>query len=437
MRRAIMVGLILLFFVISPIIVGYTAGYRYNFETREIQQTGVISVDIEPRDATVTINGTVVESAIPLRLSNLAPGVYHISITRAGRKSWEKDVTVESKQTTYIRGITLFEDALPIILLQDPSEKIDQVSFSPDGTQAIIIQHDEESENLRTYSISLFDAESGSARLLTRITSETTPEAEWSPFASRFALTETTENTHSITYGNPENDPALVHTISVPSSSSKMQWSLAANNPSLFIQSGDSIIELNDSRIRSLLFDIDEDVSAWRIDENQSLWTFSSNTMILTNEQFTYTLTEPIDTIIDTNQDRVIAANGDRILTISSEQNQTNQTISHAFNRWYSAPTKEWLVWTPWELTSIYANGNKEVLNRTSEPIRSVRPLDEYGLLLLATENKLLGFNPGFYVTHELFTQGSIYTVGVNQDTRKIFFHGMVGNRPGIFELSY
>ena len=95
------------------------------------------------------------------------------------------------------------------------------------------------------------------------------------------------------------------------------------------------------------------------------------------------------------------------------------------------------LEWSPWELWTIYPNGATALLNRTSDKINFVIPLDKYGLLLLASENKITGFNPGYYVTHELFSNGKIDSIGADITNRKIYFLGEVGQKRGVWELEY
>jgi len=92
-RRAIMLSLISAFFIISPLIIFYTAGYRYDFAEQIIKQTGVISIDIKPVNAIVYLNDVQIKKKIPIRLPNRAPGTYHLKITAPGYQLWEKDIT--------------------------------------------------------------------------------------------------------------------------------------------------------------------------------------------------------------------------------------------------------------------------------------------------------------------------------------------------------
>jgi len=118
-RIIIMSFFIFSFFVISPIVISYTVGYRYDWKKREIRQTGVINIDIKPKDSSIYLNNIKINQTIPIKLNNRAPGIYNVKIQKEGYHDWIKDVNIESKKTTYIKDITLFKQSLPIKILED------------------------------------------------------------------------------------------------------------------------------------------------------------------------------------------------------------------------------------------------------------------------------------------------------------------------------
>ena len=52
-RLLLLIAFIAAFFIIAPIIIMYTAGYRYDWQNGLLKETGAISVDVEPKNATV------------------------------------------------------------------------------------------------------------------------------------------------------------------------------------------------------------------------------------------------------------------------------------------------------------------------------------------------------------------------------------------------
>lgn len=113
-RLTLMIILIALFFISAPLVIFYTSGYWYDVKNSRVEQTGVLSIDVLPADAIITLNGVEVKQSLPIRLPNLVPGTYHLVITRAGYRPWEKDMVVEAKSTTYITDIRLLLSALPV-----------------------------------------------------------------------------------------------------------------------------------------------------------------------------------------------------------------------------------------------------------------------------------------------------------------------------------
>ena len=114
-----------------------------------------------------------------------------------------------------------------------------------------------------------------------------------------------------------------------------------------------------------------------------------------------------------------------------------NKQILPTQHVFFNNKTQEWLTWSWWELWTIYDNGTTTLLNRTSEKIHTTLPLDNHGVLLLASDKKMTGFNPGYYTSDELFNNGTINTIGANTEQRKIYFLGQVGQTQGLFELEY
>lgn len=129
LRIMVMCGLIILFFIISPLIILYTGGWRWNFNTWRVETTGVLSIDTEPDDANVSLNGQYIGNNQPLRLNSLAPGNYQVSISKDGYHTFLTDVTVRSQETTYIRNTTLFANNSPV-LVTTTNELISQVSIT-------------------------------------------------------------------------------------------------------------------------------------------------------------------------------------------------------------------------------------------------------------------------------------------------------------------
>jgi len=58
-RRLIYSTFIFIFVILTPIIILYTSGYRYNFKKRTIEKTGILYLESKPKDALILINQLV------------------------------------------------------------------------------------------------------------------------------------------------------------------------------------------------------------------------------------------------------------------------------------------------------------------------------------------------------------------------------------------
>lgn len=101
------------FLVSAPIVVLYTAGYRYHFGSGKIVQTGLLSVSSIPRGADIVVDGVLMSEKTPAAIDNIIPGMHEVRIEKSGYTTWQKTLDVYSKQTTFAREVVLFLDAPP------------------------------------------------------------------------------------------------------------------------------------------------------------------------------------------------------------------------------------------------------------------------------------------------------------------------------------
>ncbi len=431
-RLLIMSFLITIFFVISPIVIMYTAGYRWDNINKEIKQTGVLSIDINPKNTEVFLNDIKIQKKLPIYLPNRAPGSYKIKLTLNGYKTWEKDIEIESKKTTYIKNITLFKDNLPTKVSETKDIKIDALYPSGSGRYLLLV-----SQNNSIYEMDIFDTQNQSLEAIARVKSDFEPKINWSPFADFLTLQTGSGNQINLQILDAKNNDSTSYTFYSPITN--IIWSKNTSKPTIFVEDRNIIYSLDLTTKTNWGNSLND---PWFIDNNQNFWSLDAKNNLLekiNSEIINFNkLPEKIESIVDVNQNRIIFKNNNNII-VAGIDNTTLKNIQslNIQNLFYNQNTGEWLAWSPWELWTIYENGETTLLNRTSSRIDQVIPLDQYGLVLLSSENKLLGFNPGYYVEHELFKNGNVEKIGVNIDARKIFFLGEVAGNRGLFELEY
>ncbi len=111
---------LLAFFVIAPLVVLYTAGYRLSFQTGRLLQTGLLSIESLPRGADIWVDEEKIGSRTPALVENILPGDHRIRLAKDGYHVWEKTLPFASRETTFATNVVLFADAEPRLAREAP-----------------------------------------------------------------------------------------------------------------------------------------------------------------------------------------------------------------------------------------------------------------------------------------------------------------------------
>lgn len=119
---------VLLFIFFSVLISFYAAGYRFNLKwpiNNEffLIKTGMLVLDTEPRRANITLKkdtaglfqkGLYEDLSSPVKLQNLLPGKYELSIEKENYWPIKRDIKILANQVTNLGSIFLFKKTLPL-----------------------------------------------------------------------------------------------------------------------------------------------------------------------------------------------------------------------------------------------------------------------------------------------------------------------------------
>ena len=426
-----MIFLIVIFFIISPIIILYTIGYRYNAEEGRLTKTGVLTIDLKPDDATVTLNNVLLDQRIPIELTNYAPGQYHVKVEKEGYHTWEKEVKIESKQTTYIKDIILPRSSLPIRIVDEQFKNILDAHISYDGKYIIFLTQEK-----KAFEVYVYDTKRQTHVLLTRSQSAKQPRISWSPYYNTAVIQYDTATKNLLEIFDANNvQGKRSFTLSAPLDNKSFQWIdhrqhaiavLHKGNISYYSPRGKEHIGEADSKI----FFVDADLSIWEYNQK-------NNVVSNKDKEKSIQLTgDPIREIFVITDDLFIGKTSKHVVIIPYKENgqQTQLPTSEIV---YDAERKEWITWSPWEIWRINETGESTLLNRVSEEISFANTIDEHGTIGISTDDSLASFDPEYNVRHELFENGIIKKTGINKKERNIFFLGAIGHAQGLFELSY
>ncbi len=96
----------------SIFLVAMAQGYRYDFLTGQIKESGLVLIDSRPNGADIYINGTRNKNATPYRLTNAQLGPMNIELVRPEFRVWKKSLTVEAQQVSFANYALLLPQKL-------------------------------------------------------------------------------------------------------------------------------------------------------------------------------------------------------------------------------------------------------------------------------------------------------------------------------------
>ncbi len=130
------------FIIISPVLVLFARGYKFDFETKKIVKTGSLIVKSEPTKATVFLDDKAMSDTTPSTLRFLVPKDYNVSVKKDGYKAWTKRLSIKSEIVTWAN----LEREFITLFLESPREiKSTQVTTSfrsPNSNSLIAIKDD-------------------------------------------------------------------------------------------------------------------------------------------------------------------------------------------------------------------------------------------------------------------------------------------------------
>ncbi|OIO19596.1 MAG: hypothetical protein CO029_04550 [Candidatus Magasanikbacteria bacterium CG_4_9_14_0_2_um_filter_41_10] len=431
-RISIMIFLISCFFIISPLVILYTAGYRYDRDTHRIKETGVITIDVEPRDAVVSLNDVVIDQRLPIHLQNRAPGIYKLAVSREGYIPWSMPIEVTSKQTTYINNTSLYKDVLPTFEYSTPKEKIS--TFLSADAQFVVTSLQKEGT---LKELLLYDITKDEETIVWRGSSLLPLELSWSPYAPIFKFFVTREN-ETIVEIIDARAPTVVATYITDTSMHDMQWS-EARKDTLYAQSGDILYALAGGSRNPL-----EAVTSsyhWYVDNAQDIWTIDPTGTVFKN----YEQVQSFDSIHDTY---TIVGVTERYVLIKTPQQEikilwldsgksTTLAADNVFRMQDPDEPPGWIVWSPWEIYKLDDSGTQTLITRTNKVLYDVEWAPVYKSLIFVFEGgSIVGFHPQYRTSQLLFEHANAWVndISVNPKSTYILFQSSLNNKEGIYK---
>lgn len=147
-KRLLYTFFIFLFFVINPIILLYSSGFRFNYKKFTIEKTGSAVIVSFPKKAKVYINNTATKYTTPAKIRFLIPDTYSFSLQKEGYYPWSRSVAVESSLTSFLKDINLVKKNKPKLIM---GGKIDWMEKIPRQNAVIFLNNSSTEKILMGY----------------------------------------------------------------------------------------------------------------------------------------------------------------------------------------------------------------------------------------------------------------------------------------------
>lgn len=110
----------MIFFITAPLLVFYTAGYRYNFKKGAVERNGTLIVDSTPSGGAVLIDGQDTGEKTPTTFQQMAPGWHTVRVTKTGYGSWQQDILIRAERVSFTDHIRLWKLGDPTLISAGP-----------------------------------------------------------------------------------------------------------------------------------------------------------------------------------------------------------------------------------------------------------------------------------------------------------------------------
>ncbi|MBI4387489.1 MAG: PEGA domain-containing protein [Candidatus Omnitrophica bacterium] len=125
LRNFIFWTLVLLYFVLAPVICFQALGFVFDPRTISFVKTGIISIDSEPKEASVYLNGALYAEKTPTAISRLRAGRYEVRVEAPNYQTWVQPLEVRAEEVTRAEHILLPPVAIkPSALFSIPVQTI-------------------------------------------------------------------------------------------------------------------------------------------------------------------------------------------------------------------------------------------------------------------------------------------------------------------------
>ena len=153
-RKFLFTSFLLIFFILAPILIFRSQGYRFDLQNKKIIQTGGFYFEVLPKQASIYLNDSFLRKTDfffnSILIENLLPKKYNVKITKDNYITWEKNLEIKEKEVTEAKNITLFPQDFDFTVI---SNEIKNFWISPSEEKIIWTEIENDTWSLKLYNL--------------------------------------------------------------------------------------------------------------------------------------------------------------------------------------------------------------------------------------------------------------------------------------------
>ncbi len=150
-RRVVALGFCLFFLIISPLIILYSLGFKYNWQKKHWEKTGVFFIKSFPKDAEIYLDELPNKKTTPTQITRLLPKNYAVKISKKQYRPWLKNLTIQSEKTTFIEDVSLIYENFNWQMIKDGS--FTGLLASPNKQLLAVTEKNQNTETIWLYQL--------------------------------------------------------------------------------------------------------------------------------------------------------------------------------------------------------------------------------------------------------------------------------------------
>lgn len=154
LRTTLFLICLFLFFLIAPLIILYSQGYRIDWNSKKIIRTGGFYFKVWPEGAQIFLDGKLKKKTNFISnnayINNLSPKEYRVEIKKDGFHGWQKNLEIKENWVSEFNNIILIPESPKYTNL---AQNIENFFFSSDGKKIILKEGNKQGWSLKIFEL--------------------------------------------------------------------------------------------------------------------------------------------------------------------------------------------------------------------------------------------------------------------------------------------